>query len=265
MDTLVKISIVENDPIYANLVEARLQKIGYTVVSKFTSGEVAVKKLAEELPHILIIAINLPGKIDGIEAAREILVRYNVPPIFLTISADAETLERVKTVPGAGYVLKPFSDNDLRIAIGLGLANFESARRIREELAHLNTVIKEIPAGIIVTDSNGLITYVNETAKVMLKWKKPLLNTNIFNEIVSIVDSREGKPIEDPLTKIMRMKAVWWLPQYAALISLDKTKVPVAGNISPICNHDGAITGMIAVLFPVAEANYLQYRGKARF
>ena len=261
----ITISIVESDPIFTNLVEARLQKIGYTVVSKFTSGEEAIKKMAGTLPHMLILAINIPGKFDGIATALEVLSRYNVPSVFLTTSADEETLERVKTVPGAGYILKPFSDNDLRIAIGLGLANFESARRIRGENTQLKLLVEEIPAGIIVTDSKGLITYVNETAKVMLKWKTPLLNTNIFNEIVTIVDSRDGRPIEDPYAKITGMKAVWWLPQQAALISMDNTKVPVAGNVSPLCDHEGSVTGMIAILFPVAETNYLRYRGKAQF
>ncbi|MCX6698504.1 MAG: response regulator [Methanomicrobiales archaeon] len=118
MDSEVKISIVEGDPIYTNIVEARLQKIGYKVISKFMSGQDAIKKLAEELPHMLIIADNLPGEIDGIETAKILLSRYNVPCVFLTTSADDETLEHVKTVPGAGYILKPFSDNDLRIAIG---------------------------------------------------------------------------------------------------------------------------------------------------
>ncbi len=86
-----------------------------------------------------------------------------------------------------------------------------------------------------------------------------------FNEIVKIVDIREGRPIEDPYTKIKELKAIWWLPQYAALLSLDASKVPVAGNVSPLIDHEGRLTGMIATLFPVSETNYLQYRGRAQF
>jgi hypothetical protein len=58
---------------------------------------------------------------------------------------------------------------------------------------------------------------------------------------------------------------IGWHPQDAALISLDKTKVHVAGNVSPLCDHEGSITGVIAILFPVAEINFLKYRGKAQF
>jgi hypothetical protein len=265
VDNQVKISIIEGDQIYANLVEARLQKIGYSVVSKFTSGQEAIKKLRGALPHMMVLAINLPGEFDGIVTATEVLLRYNVPSVFLTTSADEETLERVKKVPGAGYVLKPFSDNDLRIAIGLGLANFGFTSKIREDNTQLRRMVEEIPAGIIVTNSKGLITMVNETAKEMLKWKNPSLNSNIFNEIVTIVDNREGRPIEDPFEKIMHMKAVWWLPQHAALVAHDTTKVPVAGNFSPVCDPEGKVTGMMAIMFLVAETNYLKYRGKAQF
>jgi len=140
---------------------------------------------------------------------------------------------------------------------GSGLDNFEFVHQAWEENAQLTLVFAGIPAGIIVTNANGLITYVNETAKVMLKWKNPLLYTNIFTKIVTIADSRVGRPIEDPYEKIMKMKAVWWLPKHAALISLDKAKVFVAGNLSPICNNEGVVTGMIAVLFPIAETNCL--------
>ncbi len=265
MDTLIKISIIESDPIYMNLVEARLLKIGFTVVSKFTSGQEAIKNLPTSLPDILIIAIQLNGKFDGIETAKAVFSLYNVPCVFLTTSSDGDTLERVKTVSGAGYVLKPFSDNDLRIAIGLGIANFETFSLVQEENVQLKLLVEKMPAGIIVTNNKGLITYVNETAKAMLKWEHPSLNTNIFNEIVKIVDIREGRPIEDPYTKIKELKAIWWLPQYAALLSLDASKVPVAGNVSPLIDHEGRLTGMIATLFPVSETNYLQYRGRAQF
>jgi DNA-binding NarL/FixJ family response regulator len=265
MNNHIKISIIEGDPIYTNLVESLLQKIGYPVVTKYTSGEEAIKKMAKSMPALLIIAMDLPGKFDGVTTAKEVLSRYNVPSVFLSSSADEEALERVKTVPGAGIILKPFNDNSLRIAIGLCLANFESIHQFREENAQLRRLVEDTPAGIIVTNSKGLITYVNDTAKMMLKWKNPLLNTSIFNEVVSIVDIREGRPIEDPFTRIMAMKAVWWLPPHAALISHDHTKLPIAGNVSPICDDNGSVTGMIAILFPVSEFNYLQYRGKAQF
>jgi CheY-like chemotaxis protein len=71
MESGIKISIIEGDPIYTNIVEARLIKIGYTVVSTFSSGQEAYKKLAGALPHILIIAINIPGEIDGLNPELE--------------------------------------------------------------------------------------------------------------------------------------------------------------------------------------------------
>ena len=56
-------------------------------------GKETIKKLAGALPHMLVITINIQGEIDGIETAKEVLSRYNVPLVFLTTFADEETLK----------------------------------------------------------------------------------------------------------------------------------------------------------------------------
>lgn len=205
MTEAVKISIVENDPIYANLVEARLQTLGYVVVSKYISGKDAVEHLPAGLPDILVVSINIPGEPDGIETAKAFLSQYNIPTIFLTDSADDETFEKVKQVPGAGCVQKPFRDNDFRIAIGLGLANFREIQQTREKMALHSMVLENMPAGIIVTDSDGLITCLNEAARVMLKQdKKDKISVDDLGRVRKARDrspARSGQQRDGPGTQ----------------------------------------------------------------
>lgn len=158
----ITVSIVENDPIYANLLEARLQAIGYMVVSKFTAGKEAVEQLPEALPDMMVVDVNIPGEPGGIETAAEIFSRYNIPSVFLTDSADSVIFERVKQVPGAGCVQKPFRDNDFRIAIGLGLANFGELRKVREMGALASRVLENIPAGTVVAVTGRPVTGTRE-------------------------------------------------------------------------------------------------------
>jgi CheY-like chemotaxis protein len=58
---------------------------------------------------------------DGIEAAKIIKEKFNIPIIFLTAYSDDNVLERIRTIQSAQYVLKPFTNEDLRIALKLSL------------------------------------------------------------------------------------------------------------------------------------------------
>jgi CheY-like chemotaxis protein len=194
MNGLIKISIVENDPIYANLVETRLQTLGYHVVSKFISGKDAIDQLPDAIPDMMVVSITIPGEPDGIETAKEIISRYHIPTVFLTESGDDETFEKVQQVPGAGCVQKPFRDNDFRIAIGLGIANFRELRQTQEKMALHSMVLENMPAGIIVTDSQGLITCLNDAARVMLKQNK-------MDKISVDAIAEEGIPIDTDRVK----------------------------------------------------------------
>ena len=50
------------------------------------------------------------------------------PVIFLTAFADSPTLEKAKKATPAAYIIKPFRQNDLKVAIEVALYNFSSAR-----------------------------------------------------------------------------------------------------------------------------------------
>lgn len=113
------ILIVEDDPVIQNLIELRLKNLGYFVCAKVGSGEEALKQVKKTKPDIVLMDIGLKGQIDGIETARLIKRDFKLPVIFLTGSADDETLSKVWFVKPDGFIHKPFKDIDLRIAIEL--------------------------------------------------------------------------------------------------------------------------------------------------
>ena len=50
--------------------------------------------------------IKLKGKMDGIEAAGQIKLRYNIPVIYLTAYSDEYTVQRAKITEPSGYIIK---------------------------------------------------------------------------------------------------------------------------------------------------------------
>ena len=258
----IKISIVEDDPVHAKLVEIRLRKLGYNVISIFSSGQDAIQDLPKAYPNLIIMDIRIEGELDGIDTAREIVSRYHIPAVFLSSSSDDKTIERVKSVPGAEYVTKPFKDDDLRIAIMLALAKYQFLHQLEIREMQLSTLLEQFPAAIIATDTNGVITYMNETAFSMLKWKNPLIGTTHFREVVMIYEKMEMKALENPREKIIRNNETLWLPMNAVLLTDNKGRIPVAGSFSPLNSPNGSDSGMLAVLFPTFKQNFLSFGPK---
>ena len=113
--------IVEDDDLICHLIEWRLQKLGYSVIGKAATGKDAITLTAETNPDAILMDIAIKGDMDGIETAKIIKEKFNIPIIFLTASSDDRTLNRVIPFQPAQYILKPFNDDDLRIALRLSL------------------------------------------------------------------------------------------------------------------------------------------------
>lgn len=91
----------------------RLKNLGYTVPATASSGEEAIRKVELTNPDLVLMDIMLKGEMDGIEAAQIIKSRFSIPIIYLTAYTDIETLERAKLTEPAGYIAKPFKEEDL--------------------------------------------------------------------------------------------------------------------------------------------------------
>ncbi|WP_440948253.1 response regulator [Methanosarcina sp. T3] len=116
-----KILVVEDQNIVALNLRNRLKKIGYIVPTIASSGEEAIRKAELTNPDLVLMDIMLKGGMDGIEAARVINSRFSVPVIYLTSCIDTGTLERAKLTEPAGYISKPFKEEDLISNIEMAL------------------------------------------------------------------------------------------------------------------------------------------------
>ena len=116
-----KVLIVEDDKVIVNVAQWRLSKLGYDVCGSAGTGADAMEMVEKMRPDIVLMDITLMGEIDGIETAGRIKKNFNIPVIFVSAYIDEATLSRAKAINPDGFIKKPFEDDDLRIAIELGL------------------------------------------------------------------------------------------------------------------------------------------------
>jgi CheY-like chemotaxis protein len=103
------ILIVEDEAILAMEYLLLLRDLGYSAVEHAFDGRAALAAVERCLPKVILLDIKLRGRIDGIEVAEIIRRRHDVPIVFITAFADAETLGRAwRTRPA--YVMDKLSN-----------------------------------------------------------------------------------------------------------------------------------------------------------
>src|SRR5690242_16881012 len=105
--------IVEDEEVIATDLAAKLDLMGYEVIGTAMAGEKAIEMACGLNPGVVLMDIELKGKIYGIEAAHEMRRQINVPVIFVSAHSDSATLERAKATGPFGYILKPYDERDL--------------------------------------------------------------------------------------------------------------------------------------------------------
>lgn len=123
-NTKAKIIVVEDEGVTALNLKYDIEDLGYEVLETIDNGDEAVRKSKELFPDIVLMDINLKGKMTGIEAAGEIS-EIGIPVIYLTANTDdATSFEALKTAP-YGYLSKPYSTKDLELTLAMVLRKHE--------------------------------------------------------------------------------------------------------------------------------------------
>ncbi|MEJ0101342.1 MAG: response regulator [Bacteroidota bacterium] len=162
MDTLVKILIVEDEMIIAAKISMQLTNLGYEVTGILPRGEEAILHVEENKPDIILLDINLKGKLDGIETAAQLQQRDNIPIIYLTANSDEATFNRAKPTRPYAFIAKPFKQLDLQRAIELTI------NRMAEHGNGLQAENKTEDQSFILSD-RIFVRYKEKMIKIMLQ------------------------------------------------------------------------------------------------
>jgi two-component system, response regulator PdtaR len=116
-----RILLVEDDDIIAKVTDWRLKNLGYEVCGRAVSASEAMELVVKAMPDLVLMDINIKGDVDGIDTANMIKKGFNIPVVYVTSHSDGPTIERARATKPDGFIVKPFEDNDLRVAIELAL------------------------------------------------------------------------------------------------------------------------------------------------
>ncbi|MDA3946278.1 MAG: diguanylate cyclase [Helicobacteraceae bacterium] len=131
-----KILIVDDNPVNIDILLELLEGFDVRAV---LDGMSALEAVNEELPDLILLDITMPG-MDGFEVCRRLKAdpkSKNIPVIFLSASADDESIVKGFDLGGVDYVTKPYLAKEIVARIQTHLT-LRMAMRTLDRLANLD-------------------------------------------------------------------------------------------------------------------------------
>ncbi|HTB07197.1 MAG TPA: response regulator [Bacteroidia bacterium] len=224
--------IVEDEVIIARDLAQTLTKLGYLVVGHCVKGEDAITMVEEKMPDIILMDIMLKGDMTGIDAAKEIRKKFQLPVVYLTAYSDEDSIGRANSSGPSGYLVKPFKANDLRATIETALYRFKEEMQLRKENEMLYHLVQN-------KDSNSKdILFVKSSFQLVKVVMKDILYVEALKDYVSlhtiqgkyiIRSTMKGIQEKLPPDRFVRVHRSF-IVRVDKIISIDHTKVILEYN-----------------------------------
>lgn len=146
MPNKLKILIVEDELLIAEMLKETLLELNYNVLAMARNFETATLEL-EKNPNInfVFLDINLSEHKTGFDVAAKLNLKFNIPFIFLTSYSDTKTIQEAVIYQPQAYLIKPFIKSDLFVTLELYKSrNFSGEKTLEIKDGHFNVKIKHI-------------------------------------------------------------------------------------------------------------------------
>lgn len=249
--------VVEDDPTMAAETVEALASIGYDVTCAVSSALEAMESAKKRRPDLVLMDISLSGDLDGIDAARMLRERFDVPVVFLSGYADYKTITRAKLAGALGYLVKPFRWKELEGAVEVGLFRHQLECELRDRERWLSTTLQAVGDAAVAVDGDGRVAFMNAIAEELIKQPEAAVRGRPLSSLLHLLNENTREPIADPVPRALQAGALTRLPLNVAAVTGGR-EVPVAYSVAPMSDDQGKICGAVAVIKDLTEQRQAQ-------
>ena len=191
---MTRVLIAEDETLIRLDLKGLLEGAGFEVCAEARDGEEAVALARTEQPDLAVLDVKMP-RLDGIEAAKQILDQRPIPIVMVTAYGERELVARAVEAGVFGYLVKPFRETDLLPAI-------ETARARHEELAVVRAEADSLAAALAARKAI-------ERAKGLLMEREGLTERDAFARLrkASQISGRKLEVVAEALIATLDLSA----------------------------------------------------------
>jgi PAS domain S-box-containing protein len=127
-------------------------------------------------------------------------------------------------------------------------------REERRQREQLHTTLSSIGDAVIVTDTQGVVTFLNPVAQELTGWAPQEAAGRSLEDVFPIVNENTRQAAENPVAKVLREGVVVGLANHTVLLRKDGRETPIDDSAAPIRGEDGQVAGVVLVFRDVTEA-----------
>jgi len=237
--------------VYVTLTETRIRGEQHKVLAEGLL--IALLCLAVATPLALHLASRLTGPIIGLTRTVDALGRGDLES-RAPLSGDGELSHLAAGI------------NNMAEALGEARA---LERRQAEDALYLEQVkaqvtLESIGEGVITTDANGQITYINPVAEQLTGWWRDAATGLALHQVFRLIDKITRQPLDYPLHRCLREGETIRHESNIYLSRHDNSEFAVRDAASPIRDRSGKIIGAVIVFHDFTEiermAELLEYQ-----
>ncbi len=118
---------------------------------------------------------------------------------------------------------------------------------LAQEKELLETTLISVGDGVISTDNNGNVLFLNRIAENLTGWTQEEASGKSIEEVFNIVNEFTWEKSENIVEKVIERKAIIELAKNTMLISKDGISRPIEDSAAPIMQENGEIIGVVVV------------------
>lgn len=199
-----KILIIDDNPDNVFLLQSRLEKEGFEIITAY-DGEMGIQKAIQEKPDLILLDVLMPD-ISGYDVCKTLTIKEEtklIPIILLTALIDADNIREGLQAGAFDYIKKPFNRIELIARINSAL-RFSETNKFLLELEKIKTF-----AATVVTANHEIkqpLTLINlSTAAVRREMSKPDASSENVLKRIEIIENA-AKDIISVLDKLGSIK-----------------------------------------------------------
>lgn len=148
----------------------------------------------------------------------------------------------------------------VRGALLLGFEREKLIRRLSEEKERVQVTLRSIGDGVMTTDTDGKVTFLNPVAERLTGWRSSEASQHAIGEVLQLLDESTGELLQDPIRQCLGAARPLVIDGDTVLIGRSgDQEYSVEVTMSPILDADRRALGMVVVIHDVTEL-----RGMAR-
>jgi signal transduction histidine kinase len=254
------ILIVDDNQGLISLIQRCLARDGFHTAVAY-NGQEALNWLSHHRADLLLLDLQLPD-MTGEDLINHLDHRaMTLPFIVVTGQGDERLAVKMMKRGARDYFIK--DSNLIELLPSIVTQTFEQIQQekrlalaeeaLRAERERMSITLASIVEGVLTTDTQGRITYMNTMAEELTGWREQEATGRPIEEVVRFLDEGFNKNGDHPVIHVLRNGVALHPLHHTPMCDRMLKERPVIVSVSPLRRSDRNLLGTVVILRDMTE------------